>query len=51
MNAGGAQFVDLSKARLPVKTDLSFGAAVADFDNDGRLDITISNVQARSLKK
>lgn len=45
-NTGGLRFADESKAWGMGPPSSSYGAAYADLDNDGRLDLVVSNIDA-----
>jgi hypothetical protein len=45
-NAGGLTFTDESKAWGMDRPSLSYGAAYADLNNDGRLDLVVNNIDA-----
>jgi hypothetical protein len=48
-NGGNLIFHDVSREWIGVKPTLSTGAAYADFDNDGDLDLAVNNVNAPAV--
>ena len=51
INSGNFRFNDCSEQMLGRDTLLSYGAVFADFDNDGFLDLYVSNVGTNKLYK
>lgn len=50
INNGNGTFSDIAQLAGVAKTDWSWGALFADFDNDGQKDLIITNGQHRDLK-
>lgn len=50
MNNGNGTFSEIAQLAGVAKTDWSWGALFADFDNDGKKDLIITNGQHRDLK-
>ena len=50
LNNGNASFSEIGQLAGIAKTDWSWGALFADFDNDGYKDLVITNGQHRDLK-
>ncbi len=48
-NNNGKGFSDVTNSWKPEKKALSYGAVYADFDNDGKLDLLISNLNSEPI--
>jgi hypothetical protein len=51
MNQGGGRFTDVTREAIGFDTKKGMNAEIADYDNDGRLDIYVTNIHDEYMKE